>query len=188
MRHSLLIVDDEEFVRNALARALRSEDFDIRTADGPRAGWEMLAERPADIILSDYKMPRMTGLEFLQRVREEFPDTIRVMLTGHADVETVIQAVNNSEIYRFLTKPWQDDELKLVLRLAAAHLDTMRENRRLLDVVRKQAELLRSVERANPGITHIARSSSGAVVIDDNELAEILGGGTVPLAELLEGS
>ena len=188
MRHSLLIVDDEEFVRNALARALRSADFDIRTAESPRAGWEMLVARPADIILSDYKMPRMNGLEFLQRVREEFPDTIRIMLTGHADVETVIQAVNHSEIYRVLTKPWQDDELKLVLRLAAAHLDTMRENRRLLEVVSKQAELIRRVERANPGITHIARSTDGAVVINDEELAEILGGDVVPLATLLEGS
>jgi len=68
----------------------------------------------------------MTGLELLQRVRQEFPDTIRIMLTGHADTETVIDAVNNSEIYRFLTKPWNDDELKLVLRLAASHLDSMR--------------------------------------------------------------
>lgn len=188
MRHSLLIVDDEEFVRNALARALRCEEYDIRTAEGPREAWEMLAARPADIILSDYKMPRMTGLEFLQRVREEFPDTIRIMLTGHADVETVIQAVNCSEIYRFLTKPWQDDELKLVLRLAAAHLDTMRENRRLVDLVRKQADLLRRVETANPGITKIARSKDGAVMIEERELTDLMAGEAGPLSSLLEGS
>lgn len=188
MRHSLLIVDDEEFVRNALVRALRNEEFDVRTADGPRAGWEALAERPADIILSDYKMPRMSGLDFLQKVREEYPDTIRIMLTGHADVETVIQAVNGSEIYRFLTKPWQDEELKLMLRLAAAHLDTVRENRRLVEVVRRQAELIRRVERNNPGITRIARSADGAVLIDEAELAEILSDDVGSLATLLEGS
>lgn len=169
MRHSILIVDDEEFVRNALSRALRSEDFDIRTADGPKAGWDAMVERPADIVMSDFKMPRMSGLEFLRRVREEFPDTIRIMLTGHADVETVIDAVNTSEIYRFMTKPWADDELKLVLRLASAHLDSMRENRRLLEVVTKQAALIQEVEARHPGITRIARDASGAVVIAGEE-------------------
>jgi DNA-binding NtrC family response regulator len=173
MRHSLLIVDDEEFVRNALVRALRSEELDIRTADGPKAALDALAERPADIVISDFKMPRMSGLELLQRVRELYPDSIRIMLTGHADVETVIDAVNNSEIYRFLTKPWNDDELKLVLRLAAAHLDTMRENRRLVDLVNKQAEMIRKMEQKNPGITKVSRASNGAVVIDDSDLAEI---------------
>ena len=170
MRHSILIVDDEEFVRNALSRALRSEDFDIRTADGPKAGWDALMERPADIVLSDFKMPRMSGLEFLRRVREEFPDTIRIMLTGHADVETVIDAVNTSEIYRFMTKPWADDELKLVLRLAAAHLDSMRETRRLVEVVTRQAALIQEVEKRHPGITRIARDAGGAVVIAEEEL------------------
>lgn len=170
MRHSILIVDDEEFVRNALSRALRSEDFDIRTADGPKAGWDALMERPADIVLSDFKMPRMSGLEFLRRVREEFPDTIRIMLTGHADVETVIDAVNTSEIYRFLTKPWADDELKLVLRLAASHLESMRENRRLVEVVTRQAALIQEVENRHPGITRIARDAGGAVVIAEEEL------------------
>jgi two-component system, probable response regulator PhcQ len=174
MRHSLLIVDDEEFVRSALSRALRGEEYDIRAVDGPRAGLEALASRPADIILSDFKMPRMSGLEFLQRVREDYPDTIRIMLTGHADTDTVIQAVNGSEVYRFLTKPWQDDDLKLILRLASAHLDSMRENRRLLAVVQKQADLLRRVERTTPGITRIARSADGAVMIDESELADLL--------------
>lgn len=167
MRHSILIIDDEEFVRNALVRALRSEDYDVRTADGPKAAWEALSERPADIVLSDFKMPRMTGLELLQRVREQYPDTIRIMLTGHADTETVIDAVNNSEIYRFMTKPWNDDELKLVLRLASAHLDSMRENRRLVDLVKRQADLLRGIEGRHPGITKVVRSHDGAVVIDD---------------------
>ena len=186
MRHSLLIVDDEEFVRNALVRALRGEEFEIRSVDGARAAWDALAEKPADIVLSDYKMPRMSGLEFLQKVREEYPDTIRIMLTGHADVDTVIGAVNGSEIYRFLTKPWDDEELKLMLRLAAAHLDSMREGRKLLEIVRKQAELLRRVERANPGITHIARNADGAVLIDEKDLDSIMN--EVGLASLLEGS
>lgn len=174
MRHSLLIVDDEEFVRNALVRALRNEDYDVRTADGPKAAWVALAERPADIVISDFKMPRMTGLELLQRVREEFPDTIRIMLTGHADTETVIDAVNNSEIYRFLTKPWNDEELKLVLRLAAAHLDSMRENRRLMELVNRQAKLLEGIEVRHPGITKVVRSHDGAVVIDEAELGDTL--------------
>jgi two-component system, probable response regulator PhcQ len=174
MRHSLLIVDDEEFVRNALSRALRGEGYDIRTADGPRSGWEAMQSAPADIILSDFKMPRMSGLEFLSKVREEFPDTIRIMLTGHADVDTVIGAVNGGEVYRFLTKPWQDDELKLVLKLAAAHLDTMRENRKLIQLVKRQAELLLAVEKQQPGITKVAKSDGGAVVIDDAELVALL--------------
>ena len=182
MRHSLLIVDDEEFVRNALVRALRSEDmFEIRTADGPKAGWDAMVAQPADIILSDYKMPRMSGLDFLRRIREEYPDTIRIMLTGHADVETVIDAVNSSEVYRFLTKPWADEELKLVLRLAASHLDSMRENRRLAALVEKQAALLRQIETFHPGATRIARTASGAVVIDEEELSSLGVDGLEPM-------
>jgi DNA-binding NtrC family response regulator len=177
MRHTLLIVDDEEFVRNALVRALRNEDFDVISADGPKAGWDAMTSRPVDLVLSDFKMPRMNGLELLQRVREEFPDTIRIMLTGHADVETVIGAVNGGEVYRFLTKPWNDEELKLVLRLAASHLDSIRENRRLTNLVQRQADLIRRIEQKNPGITKVARSADGAVVIEDAELEEMLGNG-----------
>src|SRR5438477_7873051 len=161
MRHTLLIVDDEEFVRNALARALRNEEFDVISADGPKAAWDAITTQPVDVVLSDFKMPRMNGLELLQRVREEYPDTIRIMLTGHADVDTVIGAVNGGEVYRFLTKPWNDEELKLVLRLAVAHLDSMRENRRLTAIVSKQAALIRGIEQNNPGISMVVRSKNG---------------------------
>jgi DNA-binding NtrC family response regulator len=112
-------------------------------------------------------MPNMTGLDFLKLVRTRHPDTVRMMLTGHADMQTAIDAINHGEIYRFLTKPWDDTELKVTLFLAFEQLDLERENRRLLAMVRRQHNVIKSLEKDHPGIGNLARDASGAIVIDE---------------------
>jgi DNA-binding NtrC family response regulator len=90
-----------------------------------------------------------------------------MMLTGHADMQTAIDAINHGEIYRFLTKPWDDTELKVTLFLAFEQLDLERENRRLLAMVRRQHNVIKSLEKDHPGIGNLARDASGAIVIDE---------------------
>lgn len=163
----ILIVDDEENVISALRRALRKEGYELRFATRPGDALALLREEPSDLVLSDHLMPDMTGLEFLKTVRNRHPDTVRLMLTGHADMQTAIDAINQGEIYRFLTKPWDDTELKVTLHLAFEQLDLERENRRLLARVRYQDELLKSIEREHPGIGTLVRDAQGAILIED---------------------
>lgn len=163
----ILIVDDEENVVKALRRSLRKEGYTLFSANGPAEGLEILAREPMDLVLSDHLMPNMTGLEFLKLVRLRHPNAMRMMLTGHADMQTAIDAINHGEIYRFLTKPWDDTELKVTLFLAFEQLDLERENRRLLATVRRQHDLIKSIEKDYPGIGTLVRDSNGAILIEE---------------------
>lgn len=165
-KYSVLIVDDEDGVRHALRRALREEGYNLLFATGPKQAFDHLAESPVDIVISDHKMPRMSGLEFLTRVAENYPDTQRIMLTGQAGMETVVAAVNEGEIFRFLLKPWDDDEVRIAIRLAIGQLEMIRENARLLRLVEAQARKLAELERQHPGIFDVERDETGAVILE----------------------
>ncbi|WP_306603216.1 EAL domain-containing protein [Azonexus sp.] len=113
---TLLIVDDEPNILNALSRLLRREGFQILTATSPLDAFEHLAKQPVQVILSDQRMPEMSGTEFFSRVRQLYPDTIRIVLTGYTDLDSVTGAINRGAIYKFLTKPWDDDQLREEVR------------------------------------------------------------------------
>ena len=116
--HTILIVDDEPNILNSLRRLLRHEGFNILTANSPSEAFEHLAKHPVQVILSDQRMPEMSGTEFLSRVRQLYPETIRIVLTGYTDLESVTGAINRGAIYKFLTKPWDDDLLREQIREA----------------------------------------------------------------------
>ena len=162
----ILVVDDEINICNALRRSLRKEGYEILVANEPAQALEILKTEKIDLVLSDHMMPNMTGLEFLTLVRDRYPNTVRILLTGHADMETAIKAINDGQVYRFLTKPWDDVELKVTLYLAFEHLDLEREHRRLLATVRRQANLISDLETQYPGIGAIRRDSEGAILLD----------------------
>lgn len=165
---SVLFVDDEANVLNALRRALRKENYQQYFAQGPEEGLEILNEHSVDVIVSDHLMPAMNGLTFLKRVKELYPGVIRIILTGNADLEMAIEAINDGEVFRFLTKPWNDIELKVTLRNIFEFLELRRENQLLLDTVHKQQEFIRKLDEDHPGIMEVRRDESGAVLIDEN--------------------
>ncbi len=165
----LLIVDDEENILHALRRTLRKEPFEIETASNAREAAEKFYEKPFDIVISDYKMPGINGLEFLKWVRDNYPDTIRIVLTGQADLEVAVEAINEGEIYRFFTKPWDDEELRLSLRIAAKSLELERENRRLLEELENARNILDKLEEQYPGITKVKRDEEGRIILDTEE-------------------
>jgi two-component system, probable response regulator PhcQ len=162
----VLIVDDEENVCKALRRSLRREGYELFVATQPSEALELLKTQPVDLVMSDHLMPDMTGLQFLKIVHDRHPDCLRIMLTGHADMQTAIDAINHGEIYRFLTKPWDDTELKVTLHLAFEQLDLERENRRLLATVRRQSNLIKTLEEEHPGIGELVRDDQGRIVLD----------------------
>jgi EAL domain-containing protein (putative c-di-GMP-specific phosphodiesterase class I)/ActR/RegA family two-component response regulator len=109
---SLLLVDDEENVLRALVRLFRRDGYRIHTATRVEDAFELLAREPVQVILSDQRMPGTSGIEFLSQVKEMYPDTVRLVLSGYTDLATVTDAINRGAIYRFLTKPWDDEELR----------------------------------------------------------------------------
>jgi diguanylate cyclase (GGDEF)-like protein/PAS domain S-box-containing protein len=115
-KQTLLLVDDEPNILASLSRLLRREGFQILTALSPNEAFEHLAKQPVQVILSDQRMPEMSGTEFFARVRQLYPDTIRIVLTGYTDLDSVTGAINRGAIYKFLTKPWDDDQLREQIR------------------------------------------------------------------------
>lgn len=118
LTRSLLIVDDEENILRALKRTLRRDGYEIHTCNSAHAGLEILARTPIGVIISDERMPEMSGSEFLVRVKALYPDTVRIMLSGYTDLKIVTAAINEGAIYKFLTKPWEDDALREDIRQA----------------------------------------------------------------------
>lgn len=115
---TLLIVDDEIGVLNAIHRLLRRDGYRILTAESPAAAFELLAQQPVQVIISDQRMPDMSGTEFFARVKQMYPKTVRIVLSGYTDLQSVTEAINRGAIYRFLTKPWDDEALRTQVREA----------------------------------------------------------------------
>lgn len=147
MRTRVLFVDDERNVVEGLSQLLHRSDYAVATAPGPEQALALLQREPADIVVSDHRMPTMTGLAFLGLVRDRLPHTVRIILTGHAEADVAIRAINEGEIYRFLIKPCSRTELLVTLHLACEKLELERENRRLLSIVRAHPEALERYER-----------------------------------------
>ncbi|MBB3332535.1 diguanylate cyclase (GGDEF)-like protein/PAS domain S-box-containing protein [Halomonas campaniensis] len=115
---TLLLVDDETNILRALTRTLRRDGYRILTAPSAREAFEQLAAEEVQVIISDQRMPEMSGTEFLRRVTELYPEMIQIVLSGYTDLKTVTEAINEGAVYKFLTKPWDDDELRLVVQQA----------------------------------------------------------------------
>jgi EAL domain-containing protein (putative c-di-GMP-specific phosphodiesterase class I)/ActR/RegA family two-component response regulator len=115
---SILLVDDDEDALLLLKRILSSNEYEILIATSARQALKMLSEHNVKVVVSDQQMPGMSGVEFLQRVRSLFPDTVRVMLSGHTEFETVSNAINKGEIFRFLAKSWDKEQLRRDIREA----------------------------------------------------------------------
>ena len=160
----ILIVDDEENVCHALRRSLRKEGYELFFGHEPAEGLALLKKQPVDMVISDHLMPNMTGLEFLKLVRDRYPDAMRLMLTGHADMQTAIDAINQGNIYRFLTKPWDDTELKVTLFLAFEQLGFgARKPPPTRQWCVDSSTSSSRLEVEHPGIGHVVRDEDGAI-------------------------
>ncbi len=126
----LLCVDDEKNVLKALRRIFMDDDYDINTAESGEEGLGILEEnQDTQIVISDYRMPGMNGVEFLKHVRERWPETIRIVLSGYADTASVVAAINEGHIYKFVPKPWDDEEIRSVVTGALETYNLQKANR-----------------------------------------------------------
>jgi response regulator RpfG family c-di-GMP phosphodiesterase len=141
----LLFVDDEPNVLKALRRLFHSENYVIYLAAGGAEGLEILRQHAVDLIISDMRMPEMSGAEFLAHAVEQWPETVRILLTGYADMQSTIDAVNKGRIFSYCNKPWNDEELKLLVRNALEQKRLREERDRLSAVIRQQNDQLKTL-------------------------------------------
>ncbi|MDX9715608.1 MAG: response regulator [Dissulfurispiraceae bacterium] len=143
IKTKILCVDDEIGVLNSLKRVFMDEDYIFFTAQSGREGLEILRTESPQIIISDYRMPEMNGIDFLRQVRQISPETVRLVLSGYADTASMVEAINEGEIYKFIPKPWNDDELKVTVANAVERYQLYKRNMELtLELQKKNAELL----------------------------------------------
>ena len=167
-KDKLLLVDDEPNLTSALVRSLDRTKFEIFTADSAQKGLMILAGNDIDVIVSDERMPGMTGSQFLSEVRKQWPNTIRMILSGQADLEAAVRAINEGEVYRFLLKPCHPKELEMTILQGLQQKKLVAQSRKLLNEHQKNVNILETLEKDNPGITKIELDEDGAIMMDED--------------------
>ena len=147
MDHCVLFIDDEANILKALQRLLRNEPCRVLTASRGAEALEMLERERPQVVVSDQRMPEISGVDLLQAVRQRHPDVVRILLTGYTEMNVAVEAINRGEIFRLVTKPWNDEELKATLRQAFDTYDLKGEIRRLNQVTREQNLKLQELNR-----------------------------------------
>ncbi len=145
---TILCVDDEKSILKALKRLLRKEGYQLFFASSGKEGLDILKDHPAHIVMSDQRMPGMSGSEFLEIVKDEYPDALRIILTGYSDIESITESINKGKIYKFFFKPWNDLRLKAEIRQITEQIELVQTNKRLDEkIVQKNKELHEMNER-----------------------------------------
>jgi signal transduction histidine kinase len=166
-RHaSVLIVDDEADVVDSIRELFRL-DYRVLGTTSPAEAMMILACEPVDVVMTDQRMPQMTGVELLHRVRHAYPDATRLLVTGYADIRAVIEAINRGNVYRYITKPWDPLELQAILRDAVERHDLLVERQRLIaELEQANGELT----RANAELTATSELKSNFIQVASHEL------------------
>ncbi|MFA5182078.1 MAG: HD domain-containing phosphohydrolase [Syntrophales bacterium] len=146
-RIRILVVDDEPLVLDIIKRLLKDGHYEIFTAASGPEGLSLMGVFPIQIVISDYRMPEMNGVEFLREVCRLWPDTIRIVLSGYADSQAVIAAINEGQIYKFMAKPWNNEELKITIVNAVDRYRLAQENMRLTEDLKWKNEALQKFNK-----------------------------------------
>jgi response regulator RpfG family c-di-GMP phosphodiesterase len=170
--HTLLLVDDEKAIIRALNRLFRKEGYHILTAQSGSEGLDKLhqSDQPVSMIISDQRMPEMNGAQFLEKAKEIYPEAIRYLLTGYSDLDAVIHAINAGEIHRYLTKPWNDEDLVLQVRQSLEHFELSSENQRLTALTIEQNKKLSEL---NKGLEQKVQERTREVIEKNSALEKI---------------
>ena len=170
--HTILLVDDEESIIKSLKRLFRKEGYDILSAISAQEAIKVLKEfkKPVSLIISDQRMPEMSGVQFLEKAKELLPDAIRFLLTGYSDSEAIINAVNQGGIHRYINKPWNDNDLLLQVRWALEQYDLTMENKRLLLLTQEQNKRLNEL---NNGLEKIVQERTVEILEKNKKMAAL---------------
>ncbi|ACL02009.1 Protein with response regulator receiver domain [Desulfatibacillum aliphaticivorans] len=167
-RYAILFVDDEPHVLKAMRRIFRKENYRLLTAESAEEALETLRAARVHVIVSDHRMPGMQGADLLRKVKELYPQTIRIMLTGHADVNAIMGAINEGAVYKFITKPWNDDDLRITVGLALEQYDLIKENVYLKNRQKEQTKKIKTLTKCFSA----NRSQIGRMLVKRNLLTK----------------
>jgi two-component system probable response regulator PhcQ len=166
---SILLVDDEPRVADALSRHLSKQRYQILRAGSAAEACQVLEHQRVDVVVCDERMPGESGSEFFARVRRRYPNTIRIILTGHGSLEAAIRAINEGEVYRFFLKPCDPTDLLFTIQRALDHKRLEVRTGELLGGFRRQSALLEELERDRPGLLRLELDESGAIVVNEDD-------------------
>ncbi|TDR39202.1 response regulator receiver domain-containing protein [Tahibacter aquaticus] len=183
--YRVLIVDDEPNILTALRRNLSNippsmldgERLELIPANSPEDALQLAVAENFDLVIADLRMPGISGVDLLAEIAARQPYVARILMSGYADLEAIITAVNQARIFRFIPKPWNDNDLRMAVVQALHYRAILLENQRLADLVRaqrgqleRQDAELRRLEMEHPGLTRLERDESGAIFIDEDDL------------------
>lgn len=177
----IAFVDDEELVLWPLSRIFENEPYEVYTFDTPSKAIEALKQHAFCLVVSDQMMPEMDGTEFLAQVRERWPDTVRILMTGYAETETVIRAINQGSVFRFVSKPWEIRELKQIVKDAIDQYRLVSEHRELTRLTEEQN---RELIELNQGLEKRVQNRTRQLRQNEEELKNTL----TQLRKSLEGT
>lgn len=164
MSFSLLIVDDDKNLLQSMKRALKRENYRLYFAENGRSALERLDSIQVDMVISDYQMPGMDGVRLLQEIKARYPEVLTIMMTGLEDLEVAVKAINKAGVYKFITKPWDNEDLRITVRRALESLQVIRERDRLLQKIKARDVALEKLERQYPGISKVVRDEEGNII------------------------
>jgi DNA-binding NtrC family response regulator len=161
---TVLLVDDEPAVLRAIGRMLSLDGHDVLKAEDPNVALDILSREKVDVVVADIDMPHMNGVELVAHVRRLYPAVVRILLTGRATLGSTIDAINNGEVFRYVTKPWDVSEMRATLRDAAARVEENRRVVRSRAAVERKERLLEAIEEAFPGLTQVKRVDAEYII------------------------
>ena len=170
-KHSILIVDDEDSILNAFKRILADEDYEVHVANNGSDGLNKLrtAKKPYSLIISDQRMPEMNGVQFFAQAKDIFPDAVRILLTGYADSDSIIEAINKGGVHLYFTKPWHEEEILLHIKQSLSKVEILAENKRLVELIKnKNKELI----ELNKTLEKKAEEKTNDLLIQTEKLKE----------------
>lgn len=151
MNNKVVFVDDEKAILDSITRAFRNEPYKIYTFDEPATALEEIHVIKPAVVISDRMMPTMDGSEFLEKIRIRWPAIVRIMLTGHSDIDATITVINKGHIFRFINKPWSKAELKMSVKNGVDHFNLAMENKQMSQVIKQKNEALLSLNSEMEG-------------------------------------
>ncbi len=163
-KFSILIVDDDKNLLKSLKRALRKEGYILHFATRVGEALEKIRTENIDMVISDYQMPGTNGLQFLKCLKDSNPEILTIMMTGIEDVKIAAQAINEAGVYKFIIKPWSNEDLRITIKRAVENLNVVRERDDLLRKIKSRDAALQRLEREYPGISNVVKDEEGYII------------------------
>ncbi len=163
-KHTILVVDHEESFIEYIQRMMSDENYTLITVASAQEGLDILEKQQVSMVISEYEIPLMNGLEFLEKVRIIYPNILTIMVTEHADIDLAIKAINEAGVYKFLLKPLDDIDFKNMIKKTLESLQVIKERDVLIRKVKTHESTLKDLEKRYPGITKVERDEDGYIL------------------------